>query len=114
MLDIGESRPLFEATMKDGIDFIAQHYDLSSEENFLRALPAKYTGRYAHSYDEYERHNGVMLCLIHMLYGDFDFFDYYRSDAFETAFPKRVADLDKIAAVLPELKNRYAETGSII
>lgn len=113
MLDVNESRAVLVAMMKDGIDFIAQHYDLSSEENFLRALPAKYEPRYK-IYREFEMQDGVMLCLVHMLYGDFDFFEHYRSDSFETVYPKRTADLDKIAAALPELKRRYAQTGSVI
>jgi hypothetical protein len=114
-LDITEARSALIATMEDAISFIDTHYDMSSEENLLRALPAKYTTRHERSpYDEMDRWKGVMMCLIHVLLGDFDFVDRYRSDDFETTFPKRTDDLDKIVAALPELQRRYAETGSVI
>jgi hypothetical protein len=46
--------------------------------------------------------------------GDFDFVVRYRSDDFKTIYPKRTEELNKIIAKLPELKKRYAETGSVI
>ena len=114
-LGITEVRSVLIATLEDGIAFIDDHYDLSSEENLLRALPAKYATRHVNSpYDEMDRWKGVMLCVVHVLLGDFDFVDYYRSEGFKTTFPKRTDDLDKIVAALPDLKRRYAETGAVI
>ncbi|WP_143708193.1 hypothetical protein [Ralstonia pickettii] len=103
------------ATMKDAIDFINNHYDLSSEENLLRGLPAKYETRHPNSpYDEMDMGKGVTLCLVKVLLGDFDFVGHYMSDDFKTIFPKSMPELQKIADALPALKQRYAETGSVI
>ncbi len=103
------------AVMKDAISFIEGHYDLSSEANMLSGLPVKYTTRHVNSpYDQQEKMKGVMLCLVHLLYGDFDFVENYRSEAFGTIFPKRTVELDKIIAVLPVLKKHFSETGSVI
>lgn len=114
-LDITEARSALIATLEDGIRFIQNHYDLGSENRLLQALPAKYTTRHPNSpYDQMERQKGVMLCLVHVLLGDFDFVERYRSDEFLTVFPKRTDELDKIIVALPELKRRYAETGSVI
>jgi hypothetical protein len=113
-VDITEVRPVLEAMMKDGISFIENHYDLSSEENFLEGLPAKYTTRNEIPYDEMDKQKGVMMCLVHVLLGDFDFVEHYRSDDFKTLFPKRTEDLDKIMSVLPELKRKFAEAGKVI
>jgi hypothetical protein len=115
VLDITESHSALMAMMEDGIAFIENHYNLSSEESLLRALPAKYTTRHANSpYDEMDRWKGVMVCVIHVLLGDFDFVDRYLGDDFETIFPKRKDDLEKIVAAMPDLKRHYAETGSVI
>ncbi|PZR47985.1 hypothetical protein [Paraburkholderia fungorum] len=115
IVDFAEVRDVLVATMKDGISFIETHYDLSSEENLLKGLPAKYATRHANSpYDQMEMQKGVMVCIVHVLLGDFDFIERYSSDAFETVFPKRVEELNRILAALPELKRRYAETGSVV
>jgi hypothetical protein len=82
---ISEVRSALVATMRDGISFIERHYDFSSEENLLRGLPAKYTTRHVHSsYDELERHKGVMMCIVRIQLGDFGFVERYRNDDFET------------------------------
>ncbi|WP_443114102.1 hypothetical protein [Herbaspirillum seropedicae] len=114
-VDISDASTVLIAVMKDAISFIEGHYDLSSEARMLSGLPAKYTTRHVNSpYDQNEKMKGVMLCLVHLLYGDFDFVESYRSDAFETIFPKRTVELDKIIAVLPVLRKRFSETGSVI
>ncbi|MEF9388689.1 hypothetical protein V4890_24185 [Ralstonia solanacearum species complex bacterium KE056] len=114
-LDMIEARSALIATMKDGISFIESHYDLGSEDALLRGLPAKYTTRHVNSpYDQMEKMKGVMICLVRILLGDFDFVFNYRGDEFKTLFPKRFAELDKIIEVLPELKRRYDENGSVI
>lgn len=114
-LDLSEARPVLRAMMQDGISLLERLYDLSSEENFLKRLPPKYKTRHANSpYDEMEKQKGVMVCLVHLLLGDFDFVVNYRSDDYKTVFPKRKKELDAIIASLPELKRRYAETGSVI
>ncbi|MGD7524059.1 hypothetical protein ACQCPX_02420 [Ralstonia pseudosolanacearum] len=114
-LDMIEARSALIATMKDGISFIENHYDLSDEDAFLRGLPVKYTTRHVNSpYDQMEKMKGVMICLVRILLGDFDFVLNYRGDEFKTLFPKRFAELDKIIAALPELKRKYDETGSVV
>ena len=55
-----------------------------------------------------------MLCIVRLVLGDFDFVVRYHNDEIPTAWPKRMADVDKIIAALPELKRRYEETGSVI
>jgi len=114
-LDLTDVRPILTAMMREGTSLIQTHYDLSSEENLLRALPAKYSTRHPNSpYDEMEKQKGVVVCLVHILLGDFDFVVNYRSNDYKTIFPKRIKELDAIIAALPELKRRYAETGSPI
>ena len=61
VLDITEAKPVLRAVLQDGIALIERHYDLSSEENFLKALPPKYTPRNQILYDEYEGQRGVMI-----------------------------------------------------
>lgn len=114
-MDITEAYSVLVAMMKDGISFIEKHYDLSSEENFLKKLPPKYTTRHVNSpYDELEKQKGVMMCIVHILLGDFDFVERYQSADFETIFPKRTTELDKIMSALPELRRKFAETGAVI
>ncbi|NKA72562.1 hypothetical protein GO285_01464 [Ralstonia solanacearum] len=114
-IDISEARDAIIATMKDAIAFINSHYDLSSEENFLKGLPAKYETRHPNSpYDQMDGGKGVALCLVKILLGDFDFIGHYMSDDFKTIFPKQMNELQKIADALPDLKRRYTETGSVI
>jgi hypothetical protein len=114
MLDAAESIPILRSIMKDGITFIDRHYDLSSEENFLKALPARYKTRNDLIYREMEMEKGVTMCIVHVLLGDFDFVDHYASDDYKTVFPKRTADIQKILAALPDLKRKYTETGKVI
>jgi hypothetical protein len=114
MLDITEARPVLRATMMDGIEHIGEFYNFSSEENFLRNLPPRYETRASTiPYDQFERHKGIMLCIVHMLLGDFEFAERYASDDYQTIFPKR-PELANIVAALPELKRKYAETGRIV
>ncbi|MEJ0002748.1 MAG: hypothetical protein WDN30_02830 [Pararobbsia sp.] len=81
----------------------------------MLGLPAKYATRHVNSpYDQLEKMKGIMLCLVHILCGDFDFVESYRGDGCKTIYPKRIRELDKIVGVLPKLKRRYAETGSVI
>jgi len=114
-VDVSEAHAALVATLKDGIDFINNHYDLSEESALLKALPPKYTTRHQNiAYDQMETGKGVVLCLVRILLGDFDYVVRYRSDDFKTVYPKQIAELDKIIAALPELKKRYEETGSVI
>ncbi|WP_123863713.1 hypothetical protein [Burkholderia plantarii] len=111
---VGDARSVLVSMVKDGISFIANHYDLSSEENLLRGLPAKYLTRNKIPYDEMEKQKGVILCVVRILLGDFDFVERYADADFKTIFPKRTDELDRIVAALPELKKLYAEAGSVI
>jgi len=114
-IDLSEARPVLRAMMQDGTSLIERLYDLSSEDNLLKGLPPKYKTRNENvPYDEMETQKGVMICLVHILLGDFDFVVNYRSDEYKTIFPKSNNELDAIIEALPELKRRYAETGSVI
>ncbi len=114
-LDLSEARPVLQSMMQEGIALIERFYDLSSEESLLRGLPPKYSTSHANRpYDEMEKQKGVMICLVHILLGDFDFVVNYRSDEYKTIFPKRKKELDAIIESLPQLKRRYAETGSVL
>lgn len=115
VIDIKDARPILKAMLQDGIALIERHYDLSSEEDLLKNLPPRYevTPHFTVPYSEMEKQKGVMMCIVHVLLGDFDFVEHYRSDGFETVYPKRTADLDKLIAALPALKKRYTETGSV-
>lgn len=115
MIDISESRSVLRSVMMDGIDVINKLYDLSSEENFLRNFPPKYKTRASTiPYDEFEKQKGIMVCIVRALIGDFDFIEKYRSDSYQTIFPKRIKELDNVIAALPEWKRLYAETGKIV
>lgn len=113
-VDVSDSYPVLSAMMKDGISLFQKYYDLSSEDNLLRGLPAKYTPSNKVPYMGWEEDNGVMMCLVRILLGDFDFVVHYRSDDYKTIYPKMERTLDRIIAALPELKRHYAETGSVI
>ncbi|MFM0009006.1 hypothetical protein PQR46_00660 [Paraburkholderia sediminicola] len=54
------------------------------------------------------------VCIVHILLGDFDFVARYQSGDFETIFPKRTAELDKIVEALPQLRRHYVEKGAVI
>jgi hypothetical protein len=110
-VDITEARSVLRANLADGIALFEQLYDFSSEENFLRNLPPRYTTRSEKSpYDEFERQKGVMVCIVRALLGDFDFVHQYRDDTYQTIFPKRVTELDNLIAALPELRSQYSKT----
>lgn len=114
-VDLAEARLVLVDVMRDAIHFIENHYDLSSENALLCGLPAKYTTRHVNSpYDQMEKMKGVMFCLVRILLGDFDFVENYRGDNYKTIYPKRIQDLNKIIDVVPELKRRFAETGTVI
>jgi hypothetical protein len=114
-LDVSEAGALFVNTIRDGIAFICNHYNFASEGEFLRELPARYETRHPNTpYDEWERWKGVAMCLVRILLGDFDFARRYRNDDFQTIFPKRDLELDRIILALPELERRYVETGSVV
>ncbi|WP_157651642.1 hypothetical protein [Burkholderia ubonensis] len=112
-IDLSEAGEVLMAMMKDGINIFEKYYDLSGEDRLLDNLPPKYVPSRDGIYDEMERQKGVAMCIVRILLGDFDFVKSYRSDEFKTLFPKRVDELDKIIAALPELMARYAETGSV-
>jgi len=107
-LSFDEAKPVLKGMLMDGIALINKYYDLSSEENLLRHLPIDQKTEGA------EESMGVMLCIAHVLLGDFEFVERYRSDDFKTELPKRLKEVDAIIAALPELKRRYAETGSVM
>ncbi|MBB2984543.1 hypothetical protein FHX57_006346 [Paraburkholderia tropica] len=113
-IDLKNVPTVLIAMLNDGISFIENHYQLVDEEKLLKNLPAVYTTRNEIPYDEMERQKGVVMCIVHIILGDFDFLRRYRSEDFKTVFPKRVRELEKIVAVLPDLKARFAETGSVI
>jgi hypothetical protein len=114
-IDLADSHSVLSSMMKDGIAFIEKYYDLSSEANLLKNLPPKYTVSPSQSiYSEMEMQKGVMMCVVHILHGDFDFVEHYASSDFKTQYPKRDNELKLILAALPELKRKLSETGNVI
>ena len=114
-IDIKNVRPVLVAMLKDGIDFIGRHYHLGDERAFLEHLPPRYETRHVNlPYDEMERQKGVMMCIVRILLGDFDFVKRYRSDGFDTIYPKRIMELDKIISALPDLNARYMNHGPFV
>ncbi len=114
-IDLSDAQPVLRSMMKDGIAFLEKRYDLSSEENFLKNLPPKYTVSPSQSvYSEMEMQKGVMMCVVHLLLGDFSFVEHYASSDFKTHYPKRNNELKVILAALPELKRKFSETGKVI
>lgn len=107
-IDVSEVRPVIHAMVQDGISLLDQYYNQTSEINILTSLPPKYEPHYSH--DKPPGLNGALgiaACIAHIYVGDFEFFNWYRSDACETVLPKKVADLEKIALALPELKKMF-------
>ena len=110
-----EAEPFLREVLSDGIALIERYFDLSSEEKLLRNLPTGY-----HRDDNwgpgvfYENLDGISHCLAACVLGDFDFVERYASPDFKTMGPKREVELGKILAALPELKRKFAETGSVI
>lgn len=111
--DVSQISGCIERIISQGISFFNEHYDFTSEENMLKALPARYKVSASGGYQEYEKSRGVMLCLIRCILGDFEFVRHYRSDDYKTIFPKRVEDLDKIIAYLPQMKKSLQEKGYV-
>lgn len=106
--------------LTDGQCYIEKYFDLSSEESLLRHLPVSYQwmdkgiGNSGQMGSFYEEGDGIVHCLAAIILGDFDFVERYRSDEFKTMTPKRMHEIDKIMSVFPELKRRFAETGSVV
>lgn len=108
-----EARSAIKGMMIDGIELLETYYDLSNEERLLRNLPPKYVPAMGPN-EEMEMRSGVMVCITRILLGDFDFVEYYASDAFKTDRPKCEVELKQILAALPDLKRKFVETGKVI
>jgi hypothetical protein len=111
-IDISDARPVMRAMLQDGITLLDRYYDQTSEDSLLSGLPPKYQPHYRH--DDPPGLNGtsgIAACIAHIYVGDFEFFEWYRSDACKTIAPKKVSDLNKIAIALPELKRRFGRSG---
>ncbi|WP_308720557.1 hypothetical protein [Komagataeibacter xylinus] len=111
--DISELPSVIERFLMQGISFFERHYDFSSEKNMLEFLPAKYKVSSSGGYREYEQSQGVMLCIIHCILGDFEFVRRYRSDEYKAVFPKKTDDLDKIIECLPQMEKSWREKGYV-
>lgn len=112
-IDIKEMPLVMRAMVIDGITLLDRYYDQASEVSLLRGLPPKYKPHYKH--DDPPGLNGtagISACIAHIYAGDFDFFDWYRSDACKTVAPKKEADLAKIALMLPELKQMFQKASN--
>jgi hypothetical protein len=110
-LIVDEAEPFLRGIFADGRALLDRFYDFSSEENFLRNLP---TGPEVWITGGLEQGAGIMVCLAHIILGDFEFVEWFASDAHKTEYPKQQNELDQIIAALPELRRRYAETGKVI
>ncbi|MCJ2013610.1 hypothetical protein [Methylobacterium sp. J-076] len=113
---------LLESMVDDGVRILHKLYDFSSERNFLENMPPKYDpppldipmpNYIGVPYTEYHRSAGIVMCLVRMSLGDFDFIDFYESDKFNPFAYKYEDMLQRLREDLPELKRRYEETGSI-
>jgi hypothetical protein len=114
-LDIHELKPVLRAMMEDGMAMLNRYYDLSTEENLLRGLPPQYEPHYPWDTPPgMDGQNGIATCIAHAVVGDFEFTERYRRDDYKTGRPKNSVDLEKIVAVLSELRKRYEETGKVI
>lgn len=112
-VDIEEMPLVMRAMVIDGITLLDRYYDQASEVSLLRGLPPKYKPHFKH--DDPPGLNGtagISACIAHIYAGDFDFFDWYRSDACKTVAPKKEADLAKIALMLPELKQMFQKASN--
>ncbi|AXL50614.1 hypothetical protein DSC91_002908 [Paraburkholderia caffeinilytica] len=115
-----EALTYLRGVLTDGRRYVEKYFDLSSEESLLRNLPVSYQwmdkgiGNSGQMGSFYEESDGIVHCLAAIILGDFDFVERYRSDEFKTMTPKRVHEIDKIVSVLPELKRRFSETGSVV
>lgn len=114
-ITLNEAEPYLREVLSDGIALIERYFDLSSEEALLRNLPTGY-----HRDDNwgsgvfYENLGGISHCLAACVLGDFDFVERYASPDFKTMGTKREVELGKILTALPELKRKFAETGSVV
>lgn len=111
-ITLSEARPAINGMLMDGIALINKYYDLSSEECLLNNLPLDF--KVVGHHGGIEKLSGILICLIHIMRGDFDYFEHYSSDDFKTVYPKNSEDLNKIMAALPDLKRKYAEVGTVI
>ena len=111
--DISELPSVIERVLMQGISFFDEHYNFSSEKNMLEFLPAKYKVSSSGGYHEYEQSQGIMLCIIRCILGDFEFVRRYRSDEYKTIFPKMTEGLDKIIAYVPQMEKSWREKGYV-
>jgi hypothetical protein len=100
--------------LSDGIVFLERYFDFTSEECMLQHLPTSYRWM-EHGIQNtgirgsfYEKEDGIKFCLAAIILGDFEFVEKYLSEEFKTVYPKRIQDLEKIVAAIPELKRRYS------
>lgn len=108
-ITLAEARSAINGMLLDSIALIDKYYDLSSEENLLNNLPLD--PRVVGFHGGIEQLSGVLLCLTHVMRGDFDYVEHYCGDDFKTVYPKKTEDLNKIVAALPDLKRKYAQMG---
>ena len=79
--------------IRDGVGLLNEYYDFSSEENLLRNLPKS---EKIWVQGGMELTMGIKQCLAHIVIGDFDFVEYYRSEAVKTVYPKYVDAIEKL------------------
>jgi hypothetical protein len=112
-IDIFEVPLVMRAMVQDGIALLDRYYDQTSEDSLLRGLPPRYEPRFKH--DDPPGLNGtagIAACIAHIYVGDFEFFEWYRSEACKTVLPKKEADLKKIELRLLELKEKFGRRSS--
>ena len=90
-----------------GFKHLDENYDLSSEQALLDNLPI-------HLADFLEEDGGTKYCIARIILGDFEYIERYYNDEIPTSRKKRKEDLEKILACLPEFREKYARTGSVI
>lgn len=113
---------IFSGIFDEGLKIIDEYLDLSSEENLLNNLPLTRNPQFGLNGEELftppymfcEGSSGPAQCLLRIVVGNFDFVEQFASGVLEGVYDKRTAELNKILAALPELKRKFAETGSVI
>jgi hypothetical protein len=107
-IDISEAKIVIKSMMNDGLFLLQKYYVTSSEKELLLSFPPKYAPKFSHDFPPgLSGSRGVAACVAHIYAGDFEFLKWYSSEDCKTVVPKRVVELDKIYAMLPELMLKY-------
>ncbi|MCP5334935.1 MAG: hypothetical protein H7A08_04495 [Oceanospirillaceae bacterium] len=94
-----------------GIRMLEENWDFSSEENFLRNLPADDPTLSDGKNGLLEDDSGTRYCIARMLLGDFEYIQDFYNDEVKTKRPKRKSDLEKLMQHVADMKSAYDKQG---